>query len=206
MSVKGLLIVVSGPSGAGKGTVMKGILERDPNIRLSISATTRRPRETEQDGVHYFFKTREEFLALVDKKGFLEYAQVYDQYYGTPRAFVEEQLDAGRDVLLEIDVQGGMNVKKAFPEAVTVFLAPPSMTELERRIRFADTGTRDNIETRLEWARQEIAQIPRYGYCIVNDDINGSVEALAAIIRAEKLACWRRPELTQNILEGAMDQ
>ncbi|MBQ9832642.1 MAG: guanylate kinase, partial [Clostridia bacterium] len=131
---EGLLIVISGPSGVGKGTVCKGLLENNKNFKVSVSATTREPRKDEIDGVNYFFKTKEEFERMIENNEFLEYMDVFGMnYYGTPRAYVEEELSAGNDIILEIDVKGAMRVKESFPDAVTVFIAPPSMSTLKTR-------------------------------------------------------------------------
>lgn len=188
---KGLLIVLSGPSGAGKGTVCKALLAKHPDVALSISCTTRLPRANEKEGVNYFFKSQEEFLSLIQQDEFLEHACVYGNYYGTPKSFVAQKLDSGSDVMLEIDVQGALKAKKIFPDGVLIFLVPPSMEELERRIRGRATESEAQIQTRLGKAKSEMAQVDRYDYVIVNDRIERVVDEIESIIEAEKLKVKR---------------
>lgn len=188
---KGLLIVLSGPSGAGKGTVCKALLARHPQIALSISCTTRLPRINEKEGVNYFFKSVTEFEELIRQDEFLEHACVYGNYYGTPKSFVASKLAQGSDVLLEIDVQGALKAKRIFPDGVFIFLVPPSMEELERRIRGRATESEEQIQTRLGKAKSEMAQLKRYDYVIVNDRIERVVEEIESIIEAEKLKVKR---------------
>jgi guanylate kinase len=182
----GLLIVLSGPSAAGKGTVCKALLKRHPEIALSVSCTTRLPRLGELEGVNYFFKSKEEFKRLIGQDEFLEYACVYGNYYGTPQSFVAKKLDRGDDVLLEIDVQGALKAKKLFPDGVFIFLVPPSMEELERRIRGRATESEEQIRIRLSKAKSEMAQVERYDYVIVNDVVERVVDEIESIIEAEK--------------------
>ena len=188
---KGLLIVLSGPSGAGKGTICKALLERHPELALSISCTTRPPRLREREGVNYFFKSEEEFKRLIRQDEFLEYACVYGNFYGTPKSFVAGKLLEGCDVLLEIDVQGALKAKRIFPDGVFIFLVPPSMEELERRIRSRATENEEQIRERLGKAKAEMAQVERYDYVIVNDRIECVVEEIEAILEAEKLKVKR---------------
>lgn len=155
MNKEGILIVVSGFSGAGKGTIMKALLERYDNYALSISATTRNPRPGEEEGKAYFFKTTEEFEKMIAKDELIEYAKYVENYYGTPRAYVEEQLEAGKDVILEIEIQGALKVKEKFPETLLLFVTPPSAAELRRRLEGRGTETQDVIESRLSRAAQE---------------------------------------------------
>lgn len=183
---KGLLIVLSGPSGAGKGTVCKAFIEKHPEIALSISCTTRKPRSNEREGVNYFFKSEEEFKELIGQNEFLEYACVYGSYYGTPKSFVAQKLASGNDVMLEIDVQGACAARKIFPDGVFIFLVPPSMQELERRIRGRGTENEEQIQIRLGKAKSEMEQIDRYDYVIVNDYVARVVEEIENIIEAEK--------------------
>ncbi len=183
---RGLLIVLSGPSGAGKGTVCKALLEKHPEISLSVSCTTRAPRNYEREGVNYFFKGETEFKSLIKQNEFLEYACVYGNYYGTPKSFVEKKLSDGCDVLLEIDVQGAVNAKKIFPDGIFIFLVPPSMEELERRIRGRATESEQQIKERLSKAKAEMAQIENYDYVIVNDRVARVVDEIENIIEAEK--------------------
>lgn len=182
----GLLLVVSGPAGVGKGTVDSALLSRNSGIRMSVSATTRAPRPGEIDGVHYFFKSEEEFKRMIEEDAFLEYMHVFHtNYYGTPRSFVEEELSSGRDVILEIDVQGGMKVKEAYPEAVLVFIVPPSMSELKARLIGRNTETPEAIETRFATAFAELDYASKYDYIVVNDVLDIAVARMESIIAAE---------------------
>lgn len=194
---KGLLLVISGPSGAGKGTICKELI-KDENIRYSISATTRAPRGTEENGKDYFFLTTEEFEAGIKQGGFLEWARVYDRYYGTPRAFVQEVIENGQDCILEIDVQGALKVREALPEAVLIFILPPSLTELKRRLTERGTETPEQIETRMSWVLGEIAQIEKYDYVIVNDDLTKAIAEAKAIIAGEKCRVIRQSDILKN--------
>jgi len=188
---KGLLIVLSGPSGAGKGTVCKALLARHPEVALSVSCTTRAPRSGEREGVNYFFKSETDFKRLIREDEFLEHACVYGNYYGTPKSFVASKLAEGSDVLLEIDVQGALKTKKIFPDGVFIFLVPPSMEELERRIRGRATESEEQILERLGKAKCEMEQVERYDYVIVNDRVERVVEEIESIIDAEKLKVKR---------------
>jgi len=199
---RGLLLVVSGPSGAGKGTICRAMLEHRPSIRLSVSATTRKPREGEVEGLSYFFLSEDTFRGMIDRKEFIEWACFCGNYYGTPRATVEEQLAAGHDVILEIDVQGAMQVKSKFPEAVFVFVLPPSYEELEKRIVGRGTESPEVIHERLETAKREYTHIEKYNYILLNDYIDGAVERFSAIIDAEKLRTERNAETIHTILES----
>jgi len=196
--VKGLLIVLSGPSGTGKGTVCKALLKKRKDISLSVSCTTRAPRAGEKDGVSYFFKTREEFEKLIEKDAFLEYADVFSNYYGTPKSFVDAAIDEGKDVLLEIDVQGALKVKAAYPQGVYIFLVPPSMEELENRIRSRGTETAEQIEARLGKASAEMKLMKKYDYRIVNDSVDDVVNRIEAIMTAEKLRVSRHEDETKE--------
>lgn len=202
-SREGLLLVVSGPAGVGKGTLDKALLERHQDMKLSVSATTRTPRPGEIDGVHYFFKTEEEFKAMIERNEFLEYMHVFQtNYYGTPRSFVEEQLSRGIDVILEIDVQGAMKVKKAFPNAVMIFIAPPSMAELKSRLIGRNTETLEQIEKRFATAEKEIAMLPEYEYVVTNDVVEMAVNRMEAIITAEKCKVSRSNALLAKLQGG----
>ena len=187
----GILFVLSGPSGVGKDTVLRRALPKLGRIRTSISATTRAPRPREAFGVDYFFVTREEFLALQAKGDLLEHALVHDHMYGTPRSWVLDQLQQGIDVVLAIDVQGALQVRKLFPEAVLVFIAPPSWDELSRRLRGRATEDEATVQRRLENARQELSRADEYNYLIVNDNLHEATERLRAVVLAERSRPWR---------------
>ena len=183
---KGLLLVVSGPSGAGKGTICKALLNKNDQIKLSVSATTRKPRNGEVHGVNYFFIEKEEFTKMIENGEFLEYAQIYDNFYGTPKAAIIECLEKGQDVILEIEMQGARQIKEVYPEGVFIFVLPPSLEELKSRIVGRGTETQEEIEKRFSCAFEEINQIVNNDYFIVNEDIEKSVSDVEAIICAEK--------------------
>ncbi|WP_131918317.1 guanylate kinase [Heliophilum fasciatum] len=189
---RGVLFVLSGPSGAGKGTLCRNLLQQQAGLQLSVSATTRQPRTGEQDGIHYHFLQHEDFVRQIEAQAFLEYAQVYDHYYGTPRTHVVEALQAGRDVLLEIDIQGALQVKASYPEAALIFVAPPSLEELSRRIYTRGTDSPEVIRKRLALASSELTYIDRYDYCVVNDDVEKATARLQAILHAEKCRIHRQ--------------
>lgn len=192
---KPMMLVLSGPSGVGKGTLGKRLIEEE-GFGFSVSCTTRGPRPGEKHGVDYLFITREEFLSRRAANGFLETAMVHDEFYGTPREPAERAMAEGRDFLLDIDPQGGVQVMESVPEAVSVFLLPPSWAALEARLRGRGTETEEKIQKRLHNARQEVKYLPRYDYCIVNDDLNEAWRELRGIVRAERLSTKRfLPEL-----------
>ena len=180
----GNLFVISGPSGAGKGTLLSRVLERIPDAWVSVSATTRKPRPGEVDGLHYFFLDTDHFKSLVEQGGFLEWAQVHDNYYGTLKRSVLDHINAGEQVILEIDVQGAFQVRKALPEAHLVFIEPPSLEELERRLRQRGTETEDVISSRMKTAEVELAQKMEYDIQVVNDDLEQAVDELVDIINS----------------------
>lgn len=182
---KGRLFVVSGPSGAGKGTICQALLQEKSDIELSISMTTRKPRSTEVEGVNYYFVDVEKFVDEINKGGLLEYAKVYGNYYGTPKQKVLDKLEEGRDVILEIDIQGAMQVREAYPEAIYIFILPPSMSELRKRITGRGTETESAITLRLNEALKEISYIDKYDYCVVNGDLTEAVSRVSAIITTE---------------------
>ena len=191
---KGILVVVSGFSGAGKGTVMKRLMEKYDGYALSVSATTRKPRPGEEDGREYFFRTRDEFEKLIEEDALLEYAQYVENYYGTPRSYVEEQLQAGRNVILEIEIQGAMKIKEKIPEALLVFVTPPTVEELERRLTGRGTETAQVIADRL--ARAGMGQ---YDYILVNDTVEECVDHLHQIIVSEHSRVSRNAEFIADI-------
>lgn len=187
MSDSGLLIVISGPSAAGKGTICRELLKNyKDNFELSISATTRKPREGEVEGVNYFFKDKDEFARMVENGEFIEYARVYDNYYGTPKKYVLEKLDAGKNVILEIDVQGAMKVRETIKDGIYIFIMPPSMEELRRRIVGRGTETAQDIDKRMSNAYDEICHVAAYDYVVVNDDIKKAADKINCILIAEK--------------------
>lgn len=181
---EGLLFVVSGPSGAGKGTICKRLKDK-LNIDLSVSMTTREPRPGEAEGVSYHYVTKDKFTKILDEGGFMEYALVFGNYYGTPKESVMQSLKKGRDVVLEIDIQGAMQIRKTSPDAVFIFILPPSMSELRKRITGRGSETEDAINMRLGKALKEVSYIDKYDYCVVNGELNEAVERVAAIIKAE---------------------
>ncbi|AOM83243.1 guanylate kinase [Salisediminibacterium beveridgei] len=182
---KGLLIVLSGPSGVGKGTVCGALREHDTHIRYSVSATTRAPREGEEEGVNYFYKSKDEFQRMIQDGELLEYAQYVDNFYGTPREYVEKMIHEGHDVILEIEVQGALQVKKTFPEGVFIFLMPPNLNELRNRIEGRGTESRELIDNRMNVAREEIDLMDQYDYVVENDKVDFAVERIKSIVTAE---------------------
>ena len=183
---KGTLFVVTGPSGAGKGTVLNRVFQQIEKLHFSVSATTRAPREGEVDGVNYHFMTKEQFESLIAQDRFLEHAQYVGNYYGTPMAPVEEKLEQGIDVLLEIEVQGALKVMEKCPDAVSVFIAPPSLDELASRLRGRGTETEETITKRLNTATWECSQMPKYQYIVVNDVVDTAVDKMCSIIMATR--------------------
>lgn len=200
---RGLLIVLSGPSGVGKGTVRKELFSQpDTNYEYSISMTTRNPREGEVDGVDYFFRTREEFEMLIKQGGLLEHAQFVGNYYGTPLAYVQETLDAGRDVFLEIEVQGAAQIREKAPDALFIFLAPPSINELEQRLVGRGTETEDVIARRIATAREEVEMMSLYDYVVENDHVQNACDKINAIIVAEHCRRGRVEKRYLSMLRG----
>ena len=200
---KGLLLIVSGPAGVGKGTVNAALMAKHPEIRMSVSATTRTPRPGEIDGVHYFFKTKEEFDRMIEENAFLEYVHVFGMnYYGTPKAFVEAEREKGNHVILEIDVQGAKKVKAACPDAVMVFIAPPSLKILKDRLVGRGTETQESIDVRTATALEELKSLPDYDYMVINDVVEEAVGEMEAILAAELLRTERNTELITKLNGG----
>lgn len=204
MKHKGLLIVISGFSGAGKGTLMKKLMENYNQYALSISMTTRAPREGEVDGREYFFATREQFEDKIKQGGFIEYAQYCGNYYGTPKDYVEKQLEEGKDVILEIEIQGAMKVKEQFPDAVLLFVMPPSGEVLHQRLVGRGTETEDVILERLQRAEEEAVGIEEYDYIIVNDDLDICMKELHELLDKthEEIQTQYHPKNYKELIEN----
>lgn len=198
---KGNLFVISGPSGAGKGTICSAFLQNHPEVYLSISATTRKPREGEREGVNYYFVTEEYFRAEIERGGFLEYAAYCGNYYGTPKQKVLEQLEAGRDVILEIESNGAMQVRSHYPEGVFVFVCPPSPKILRERLVGRGTEAPEVIEARLKKSEQEFALAGKYNYILINDCVDDAVKRLEAIVAAEKCYMPRNIDFVKNFIK-----
>ncbi len=199
---KGILFVLSGPSGVGKGTVRKALFEQDTNLKYSISMTTRNIREGEKDGVDYFFRTHDQFKEMIEQNKLLEYAEYVGNYYGTPKQYVEEMIEKGHDVFLEIEVQGAMQVKQNFPQGVFIFLIPPSLEELKNRIQDRGTESEELIASRLQEARNEIEMMESYDYVVVNDTIDHAVKKVQAIVQGEHCKKERVAKQYKALLEG----
>ena len=200
---EGLLVVISAPSGGGKGTILKELFAKDDNLVLSVSATTRSPRPGEEHGKQYYFLQKEEFEELISQGKMLEYAQYVGNYYGTPREPVEQWMAQGKDVVLEIEVQGGAQIKKLMPGCVSIFILPPSMEVLEKRLRVRGTEEDATERKRLEKAREEIPHAKDYDYVVFNDRLEDAVEDLRAILRAEKRKYHRNETAVERVLEHA---
>lgn len=201
---KGILFILSGPSGVGKGTVRKKLFNEQTDLKYSISMTTRDKRPGETNGVDYFYKTKEAFEKLIEQNQLLEYAQYVNNYYGTPRAYVEEALGKGHDVFLEIEVQGALQVKENFPEGVFIFLFPPSLEELKNRIISRGTESNDLVLNRLKKARKEIEMMDAYDYVVVNDQVEHAVTKVQSIIQSEHLKRERVARQYKKILEDEL--
>ena len=202
MKKQGILLIISGPSGSGKGTIVGKLCEKN-DFALSISATTRKPREHEENGVHYFFHTKEEFEQMRDRKELLEWAEFCGNYYGTPRNYVTEQLMQGKNVILEIEVQGALQVKKIYPDGVLVFMVPPNLEELGRRLTNRGTEDKDTINMRLRRALEEMELVEEYDYLVINDTIEQATEDILTIVDAECMRCSRNKDI-KKIFKGEM--
>jgi guanylate kinase len=192
--------IVSAPSGSGKTTLLQGLLKTFSDLKFSVSHTTRNPRQGERNGVDYFFTERSAFREMADSGEFLEWAEYYGQLYGTSRAFVEEHVSAGRDVILDIDVNGARQVKEKIKDAISVFIMPPSFAELERRLRARRQESDEAIQRRLEIARSEIAICRDYDYVVINDVLEESIQVLEAIVRAGRARPWRQQARIEEII------
>ena len=203
MNHQGILVVVSGFSGAGKGTLMKELLKRYDNYALSISATTRAPREGETDGKEYFFVSKEQFEKMRDEQKLIEYAQYVNNYYGTPKEYVEQKMAEGQDVILEIEIQGAMKIREKFPDTLLVFVCPPSMGELKNRLVGRGTETLDVINGRLRRAVEESKGMDKYDYLLINDDLEECVDTLHETIRCERMRASRNHDFVSRIQKEA---
>lgn len=201
MADRGILVVVSGFSGAGKGTLMKRLMEKYDNYALSVSATTRDPRPGEEHGREYFFHTKKEFEELILEDALIEYAQYVDNYYGTPKAYVEKQLNMGKDVFLEIEIQGALKVKKKMPNTLLLFVTPPNAEELKHRLVNRGTESMDVIESRLSRASEEAKGMSEYDYILINDVIEECVDNMHSIIQSQHDAVKNRQEFIKEITE-----
>ncbi len=199
---KGLLIVISGPSGAGKGTIIKEIKNLIPEVAYSVSVTTRAPREGEVDGKDYFFRTYEQFKQMMHENAFLETAEVYGNYYGTPKSYVDKLMKEGKDVILEIDTVGAKNVKKQYPEAVLIFIAPPTAKDLAARLSKRGTESTSVMNKRLQASSKEFQSINNYDFIIVNDEIKDAVQELYSIVNAMHCSVSRNGSLIKKYQGG----
>ncbi len=203
---QGLLIVISAPSGAGKGTIINKMLEKNNNLWLSVSATSRPMRTNDIEGKTYYFYTKEEFENKIKENYFLEYASYADNYYGTPKKYIQEHLNNGEDVILEIEIQGAMQVKKLIPEALFVFIMPPSLKELKKRLVSRGTDTKEKILERFKIAYQEMNEVTKYNYVVVNDEIEIAADKILSIIKSEKCRVDRIEEVFLNTEEEYMHE
>ncbi len=196
---RGILLVISGFAGTGKGTIVSELLDKYDNYALSVSATTRKPRPGEVDGVHYFFRTVDEFQEMIAKDALLEYAEYVGNFYGTPRGYVEQQLALGRDVILEIEMQGALKIKEKFPETLLLFVVPPSAETLKERLQGRGTESKEVIEKRLSRAVEETSYIRQYDYLVINDDLQTCVEELHGIIQSEHFRISRNETFIEKL-------
>lgn len=200
MKKQGLLLIISGPSGSGKGTIVEQLKAKD-DFSLSISATTRPPREYEQDGVHYFFRSKEEFQRMIENQELLEWAEFCGNCYGTPRTYVTDQMLKGQNVILEIEVQGALQVKKLYPDGILIFLVPPNLEELGRRLTKRGTEDKETINRRIHRALEEMEFVQQYDYVVINDTIEQATEDILTIVHAESMKCSRNQEI-KKVFKG----
>ncbi len=202
MAEKGMLIVVSAPSGTGKGAIIERLMADDQNIKHSVSATTRNPRDGEIEGVSYFFKIKEDFLEMISKKELLEWDEYCGNYYGTPRQYINETTDMGIDVILDITVAGAISIKRNYSDAVMIFVLPPSISELEKRITNRGSENEESLKQRLAYAYSEFQHVGEYEYIVVNDDLEKAVEDVKTIISAERMKYERNPSIMDELYKG----
>ncbi len=202
--MSGNVFVVSAPSGAGKTSLVRALLQADPQVKLSISYTTRPPRPGEVDGVHYHFVSKERFMEMLERGDFLESAEVYGNYYGTSQRWIEEQLAAGQDILLEIDWQGAAQIRRLMPEAVSIFILPPSVAALRERLKGRGQDAEEVIERRLAAAREDMSHVAEFDYVIINDDFATASLDLQAVVRAQRLRVARQLARHERLLQALL--
>jgi len=202
MAERGILIVVSAPSGTGKGAIIDRLMSDDDNIRHSVSATTRDPRNGEEDGVSYFFTDREAFMDMIQGNKLLEWDEYCGNYYGTPRDYIEETTGRGVDVILDITVAGAISIKRNYPDAVMIFVLPPSIDELERRIKYRGSEDEVSLKNRLDYAYSEFQHVGEYEYVVVNDDLETAVDEVKTIVAAERMKYSRNPSIMDELYKG----
>ena len=202
---KGILLIVSGFAGSGKGTVMKRLIADYDNYALSVSATTRNPRPGEENGREYFFKTKEEFETMVENGELLEHACYVGNYYGTPKAYVDKMLDEGKDVILEIEIQGGLQVKEKCPEALLIFMMPPSVEEIYNRLKKRGTEDEATISKRMKRASEEIEEVAKYDFVMINDDLDECVRNIHELVKASKWSTLRRSDIINTFKSEFVD-
>lgn len=199
MKREGMLVIISGPSGSGKGTVVKELVQKE-DFALSISATTRIPRDGEIDGVHYYFYDKETFEKMKNQNELLEWAEFCDNYYGTPKKYVEQQMLQGKNVILEIEVQGALQVKKIYSDCILVFLVPPNVKELQKRLTQRGTEDKQTIDRRMNRAIEEMEFVPQYDYIVINDTVTEAAEAIRAIVKAESMKSSRNMNIREQFI------